>query len=143
MVTLPREIIQILIIVRYTILNTCEQRWFDRMRGGSAPQNKHGETSQRFFATDFRVSPRKICGKCCGATLSGRTIFLSIDTRFRVRGLFLPHIMAGDTWQPHQGKKGKNDHATLCGRTVCTLGLCLQRLRGDSCHIIWRESAMI
>src|SRR6266516_15901 len=30
---------KILIVFRYTILNTCEQRWFDRIRGGSAPQN--------------------------------------------------------------------------------------------------------
>src|SRR6266446_503506 len=96
-----------------------------------------------FFATDFRVSPRKICGKICSATLSGRTIFLSIEARFKVRGLFLPHIMAADTWRPHQGKKGKKGHATLCGRTVGALVLCLQRLRRDSRHIIWRESAMI
>src|SRR2546426_7781142 len=60
-----------------------------------------------FFASDFWVSLRKICGKICGATLSGRTIFLSIEARFKVRGLFLPHIMAADTWRPHQGKKGK------------------------------------
>jgi hypothetical protein len=62
---------------------------------------------------------------------------------FRVRGLFLPHIMAADTWRPDRGKKGKKGHATLCGRTVCTFVLCLQRLRRDSRHIIWRESAMI
>jgi hypothetical protein len=60
-----------------------------------------------FLATDFRGSPRKICKKSCGATLSGRTIFLNIEARFRVRGLFLPHIMAAGTWQPYQDKKGK------------------------------------
>src|SRR5215475_10364235 len=60
-----------------------------------------------FFATDFRVSPRKICGKICRATLSGRSIFLSIEARFKVRGRFLPHIMAADTWRPHHGKKVK------------------------------------
>src|SRR4029453_2043423 len=94
---------------------------------------------KNLFAADFRVSPRKICS----ATLSGRTIFLSIKAMFRVRGLFLPHIMAADSGRPHQGKKGKKGHATLCGRTVYTLVLCLQRLRGDLRHIIWRESAMI
>src|SRR6266705_2078752 len=97
---------------------------------------------KNLFVTDFRVSPRKICGKICGATLSDRTIFPSIEARFRIRSLFLPHIMAADTWWQHQGKKGKKGHATLCGRTVCTLVLCLQRLRRDSRHIIWRESAM-
>jgi hypothetical protein len=96
-----------------------------------------------FFATDFRVSPRKICGKICRATLSGRAIFLSIEARFKVRGRFLPHIMAADTWRPHQGKKGQKGHATLCGRTFGALVLYLQRLWRDSRHIIWRESAMI
>src|SRR2546428_10087472 len=31
--------VKILIIFRYTILNDGEQLWFDRIRGGSAPQN--------------------------------------------------------------------------------------------------------
>jgi hypothetical protein len=52
---------------------------------------------------------------------------------------FFCHI----SWRPHQGKKGKKGHATLCGRIVCVLVLCLQRLRRDSRHIIWRESATI
>jgi hypothetical protein len=86
---------------------------------------------------------RKICEKIGGATLSGRTIFLSIEARFSVRGLFLPHIMAADTERLPQGKKGEKDHATLCGRTVYTLMRYLQRLRGDSRHIIWRKSARI
>jgi hypothetical protein len=84
---------------------------------------------------------RKICEKSGAAILSGRTLCFSIEARFRVRGRFLPHIMAADPWRPHQGQKGKKGHATLCGRTICTLVLCLQRLRRDSRHIIWRESA--
>ena len=51
--------------------------------------------------------------------------------------------MAADPWRPHQGKKGKKGHATLSGRTVDALVLCLQRLRRDSRHIIWRKSATI
>jgi len=81
--------------------------------------------------------------KTDGATLSGRTIFLSIEAKFSVRILFLPHIMAADPWRPHQGKKGKKSHATLCGRTFYALRLYLQRLRRYLRHIIWRESAMI
>src|SRR5713101_571743 len=62
-----------------------------------------------FLPQIFVAAPRKICGKSCGATLSGRTLFLSIEARFRVRGLFLPHIMAAHTWRPHRGKKGKRE----------------------------------
>src|SRR5438105_385001 len=86
---------------------------------------------------------RKMREKTDGATLSGRTIFLSIEAKFSVRILFLPHIMAADPWRPHQGKKGKKSHATLCGRTFYALRLYLQRLRRYLRHIIWRESAMI
>jgi hypothetical protein len=51
--------------------------------------------------------------------------------------------MAAGTWQPYQGKKRKKGHATLCGRTICAFVLCLQWLRRNSRHIIWRESATI
>jgi hypothetical protein len=85
----------------------------------------------------------KIGKKTDRAILSGRTIFLSIEAKFSVRTFFLPHIMAAERGQHLTGKKGKKVHATLCGRTVYILVLCLQGLRRDLRHIIWRESAMI
>src|SRR6266853_624180 len=66
---------------------------------------------------------RKIGEKTDGATLSGRTIFLSMEARFSVRTLFLPHNMAAARGQPLTGKKGKKGHATLCGRTFCVIVL--------------------
>ena len=86
---------------------------------------------------------RKMREKTDGATLSGRTIFLSIEAKFSVRILFLPHILAAERWRHHEGKKAEKGHATLCGRTGCSIVLSLQRLRRNLRHIIWRKSAMI
>jgi hypothetical protein len=57
---------------------------------------------------DFRAAHLRghRLGKIPDATLSGRTLFLSIEARFRVRDLFLPHIMAAYTRRQHQDKKG-------------------------------------
>src|SRR5712691_11607613 len=88
-------------------------------------------------------APRKICEKIGCATLSGRTLCFSISATLGAISLFLPHNLAAERWQHHEGKKGKKGHATLCGRTFCVIVLCLQRLRRDSRPIIWRESAMI
>jgi len=47
------------------------------------------------LATDFHVSPRKICKKIGGATLSGRTLYVSISAtlgaiqQFPLLSLFL------------------------------------------------------
>ena len=102
----------------------CHISW--RQAHGSHNRAKRGK----------KATPRYVAGPfaplCCvdsgfggiHAILSGRTIFLSIEARLRVRGLFLPHIMAVGTWQPYQGKKGKKGHATLCGRTICAFVLC-------------------
>ena len=86
---------------------------------------------------------RKIGEKTDRATLSGRTIFLSIKAEFSVKILFLPHNMAAERGQHHKSKNGKNGHATLCGRAVCSIMLCLQRLQRNLRHIIWQKSAMI
>src|SRR5215475_12896361 len=44
------------------------------------------EIERDSFATDVRDRPRKIGGKSYGAILSGSTMFLSIEAKFRVRG---------------------------------------------------------
>src|SRR2546427_11725020 len=88
-------------------------------------------------------APRKIGKKIGGATLSGRTLYVSFSATLGAISLFMPHNMAAERGQHHEGKKGKKGHATLCGRTFCVIVLCLQRLRMDLRHIIWRESAMI
>src|SRR6266516_7967693 len=62
---------------------------------------------------------RKIGEKTDSATLSVRTLCFSIDASLGAIGLFLPHNMAAERGQPHEGKKGKKSHATLCGRTFC------------------------
>src|SRR5262245_34154927 len=41
-------------------------------------------------------------GKICCATLSGRTIFLSVEASMRAVGLFLPHILAVDRRSQYQ-----------------------------------------
>src|SRR5260221_14014902 len=74
-------------------------------------------------------------------TLSGSTIFFSVEASTRANGLFLPHIVAANRLWKHEGKKGKKGHARLCGSTVCAFVLFFQRLRRDLRHIIWLESA--
>ena len=98
---------------------------------------------KNMLATAFRVSRREIGEKMGGATLSGRTLCVSIGATWRAIRLFLPHNMAAERGQHLTGKKGKKGHATLCGRTFYALRLYLQRLRRSSRHIIWRESATI
>ena len=58
-----------------------------------------------------------------GATLSGRTICLSIGAILGAIGLFLPHNVAVERGRQQKGKKGKKGHATLCGRTFCVIAL--------------------
>jgi hypothetical protein len=78
-----------------------------------------------------------------GATLSGRTIFLSIGATLGAISLFLPHNVAVERGRQQEGKKGKKGHARLCGRIFLAIVLYLQRLRMNLRHIIWRKSAMI
>ena len=77
------------------------------------------------------------------ATLCGSTMCLSIEARVSIIGLFLPHIMAADPWWPPQAKRRKKGLARLCGSTFGALVLCLQRLRRNWRHIIWRQFAII
>src|SRR5215471_1620693 len=86
---------------------------------------------KNMFATALHVSPKKNVRKTESAILSGRTIFFSIEAKFSVRILFLPHILAAERWRHHEGKKAKKGHATLCGRTGWSIVLYLQRLRGN------------
>jgi len=58
-------------------------------------------------------APRKICEKIGGATLSGRTLCFSISATLGAISLFLPHNVAAERGQHHEGKKGKKGHATL------------------------------
>src|SRR6266436_7321742 len=55
---------------------------------------------------------RKIGEKTDRATLSGRTIFLSIKAEFSVKILFLPHNMAAERGQHHKSRNGKKGRAT-------------------------------
>ena len=71
------------------------------------------------------------------------TMCLSIEARISIIGLFLPHIMAADPWWPPQAKRRKKGLARLCGSTLGALVLCLQRLRRNWRHIIWRQFATI
>jgi hypothetical protein len=73
-----------------------------------------------FLATGFRVNPEK---KICGATLSVRILCFSIGATLGAIGLFLPHNMAAERGQHHEGKRGEKGHATLCGRTFCVIAL--------------------
>src|SRR6516165_1412931 len=69
----------------------------------------------------FVSAPTKICAKMDGATLSGRALCVSIGATLGVIGLFLPHNMAAERGQHHEGKKGKKGHARLCGRTFWSI----------------------
>jgi len=103
-----------------------------------------------FLTHNMARPPTDFCAACLpgyrrckipDATLSGSTIFLSVEASTRANGLFLPHIMAANRLRKHQGKKGKKGHARLCDSTVCAFVLCFPRLRKDLRHIIWLESA--
>jgi len=88
-------------------------------------------------------APTKICEKMGGATLSGRTICLSLGATLGAISLFLPHNMAVERGRQQEGKKGKKGHARLCGRTFWAIVLYLERFRRNLRHIIWQKSAMI
>src|SRR2546425_6045901 len=60
----------------------------------------------------FVSAPRKICEKMGDATLSVRTLCFSIGATLGVIGLFLPHNIAAERGQHHEGKKGEKGHAT-------------------------------
>ena len=92
---------------------------FPRMHLPFLPHNV-ARHHKNFLAIGFRVNGEK---KICGAILSVRTLSFSIGAILGAIGLFLPDNMAAERGQPHEGKKGKKGHATLCGRPFCGIVL--------------------
>jgi hypothetical protein len=103
-----------------------------------------------FLMHNMARPPTDFCGACLrghrrckkpDATLSGRTIFLSVKPVLCPSAFFC-HISWRQTdCGKTRAKSVKKGRATLSGSTVCAIVLCLQRLRRCLRHVIWPKSA--